>query len=172
MFQAQSSAPRLMNERMMSSPYMSLARAYEVLGSSVVLSSGGELKSVHALRNPEWFGLDAEEKNPAVMVDRYWPKKMVSGRMLIEVSPRSWPQDTALRQHKTDRLLAFLRKYTGAPVGIVFAEYPRGGDGSASKIVPRPDLVAIVKMANRRTFLSWRWRSGDWHRVGDVGTKQ
>lgn len=133
----------------MSSPYMSLARAYEVLGSSVVLSSGGELKSVHASRNPEWFGLDADGKNPVMMVDRGWPKTMVAGKMLIEVSPRSWPQDTVLRQHKTDRLIAFLKKYTGAPVGIVFAEYPRGGDGSASKIAPRPDLVALVKSSEQ-----------------------
>ena len=129
----------------MPTPFMSLARAYEALGSSVVQSSGADLKSVHATRNPEWFGLDAEGKNPAVMVDRSWPKKMAAGQMLIEMDPRSWPQDTVLRQKKTERLLAFLRRYTGEPVGLVFAEYAPGGEGAASKIAPRPDLVAIVR---------------------------
>ena len=133
----------------MSTPFMSLARAYEALGSSVVMSSGADLKSVHASRNPEWFGLDAEGKNPAVMVDRAWPMKSVAGKMLIEMDPRAWPQDTTLRQKKTERLLAFLRAHAGQSVGLVFAEYPSGGEGAASKIAPRPDLVAIIREGER-----------------------
>ncbi|MBE3639776.1 hypothetical protein [Mangrovicoccus algicola] len=129
----------------MASPYMSLARAYQELGSSVVLSSGDELRSMHAARNPEWFGLDAEGGHPAMMVDRSWPQTRPGGKWFIEVNPRSWPQDTTRRRRKTERLLDFLEKFTGQPIGIVFCEFPPGGEGGATKIAPRPDLAAIVR---------------------------